>query len=144
MRVFRRDDVAAVRITPQPDEPPRTLRIAHIDLYFFYDTDVVLLNVEVYADNLRCVRRRTPCTASAAPTRAAWDDDGHAMHCAHRVEWLGRDGEVLAVSDFERREKYLAVRLLAAARRALRRIGRSCCGRWCSISPTKAVRCASG
>ncbi len=39
---------------------------------------------------------------------AAWDDDGHAIHCAHRVEWVGRNGEVLAVSDFERREKYLA------------------------------------
>ena len=32
--------------------PPVTLEVAHVDLYFFYDIDVVLLNVEVDADDL--------------------------------------------------------------------------------------------
>jgi hypothetical protein len=108
MRVFRRDDVAAVRITPHPNDPPRTLRIAHIDLYFFYDTDVVQLNVELYAEGLalRDVQDTLYRLGRAYP--AAWDNDGQALHCAHRVEWVGSNGETLAVSDFERREKYLA------------------------------------
>lgn len=108
MRVFRRDDVAAVRLTAQPNDPPRTLRVAHVDLYFFYDTDVVLLNVELYADRLALHEVQDTLYRFGRAYPAAWADDGQAMHCAHRVEWLGRTGEVLAVSDFELREEYLA------------------------------------
>ena len=39
---------------------------------------------------------------------AGWDEHGRALHCASRVEWLGAEGEVLAASDYERRERYLA------------------------------------
>src|SRR5262249_23716631 len=52
MRVFRRNDIAAVRVATDPGGRPIELRIAHIDLYFFLDIDIVLLNVEVYADDL--------------------------------------------------------------------------------------------
>ena len=31
---------------------------------------------------------------------AGWTDDGSAFHCI-KVEWLGKDGRVLATSDFE-------------------------------------------
>ena len=49
----------------------------HVDLYFFYDVDVVLLNVEVGADDLTPARRRRSCsTASAAPIPAGWDAQG--------------------------------------------------------------------
>ena len=37
-----------------------------------------------------------------------WDKDGHGGHCLARAEWLGRDGGVLAVSDYERQERYLS------------------------------------
>ncbi len=108
MRVFRRSDVAAVRLTARPDEPPRILDVAHIDLYFFYDTDVVLLNVEVHANRLALHQAQDTLYRFGRAYPTAWDDDGQGLHCAHRVEWLGRNGQVLAVSDFERREKYLA------------------------------------
>ncbi|MCI0353849.1 MAG: hypothetical protein L0099_02245, partial [Acidobacteria bacterium] len=52
MRVFRRDDIASVRVTVRPGETPLSLTVAHVDLYFFYDIDVVLLNMEVHADGL--------------------------------------------------------------------------------------------
>ena len=37
-----------------------------------------------------------------------WEADGRGGHCAWCVEWIGADGEVLARSDFELQEKYLA------------------------------------
>src|SRR2546423_1221980 len=52
LRVFRRGDIAQMRITPQCDGPTYIFDIAHIDLYFFYDVDVVILAVEIYAENL--------------------------------------------------------------------------------------------
>ena len=47
------------------------LQVVHVDLYFFYGVDIVLLNVEVAGDDLPCRWRRSSCTASAAPTRPA-------------------------------------------------------------------------
>ncbi|MDB5849921.1 MAG: hypothetical protein JWP29_3673, partial [Rhodoferax sp.] len=52
MRVFRRHDVASVRVTPRLGDAAIKLDIVHVDLYFFLDVDLVLLNVEVSADNL--------------------------------------------------------------------------------------------
>jgi hypothetical protein len=37
-----------------------------------------------------------------------WDDDGSGGHCLRRAEWLTSDGKVLAVSDYEKRSKYLS------------------------------------
>jgi hypothetical protein len=108
MRVFRRNDVAAMRFTAKPGESPRTLSVAHIDLYFFYDTDVVLLNVEVYADNLLLHQAQDALYRFGRAYPTAWEESGQGVHCPHRVEWLGHDNRVLAVSDFEQREKYLA------------------------------------
>ena len=41
MRVFRRTDVAQVRVLAKPGEAPITLDIVHTDLYFFLDVDLV-------------------------------------------------------------------------------------------------------
>src|SRR5215203_6597197 len=41
IRVFRREDVAKMRVTfPGAGAVPVTLTVAHADLYFFYDIDV--------------------------------------------------------------------------------------------------------
>src|ERR1700693_923805 len=52
LRVFRRRDIAMVRVTPRAGDPAIVLDVAHIDLYFFYDMDVVILAVEVFANDL--------------------------------------------------------------------------------------------
>ena len=52
MRVFRRRDIAAVRVVPRAGDAPITLQVVHVDLYFFYGVDIVLLNVEVAANDL--------------------------------------------------------------------------------------------
>jgi hypothetical protein len=52
IHVFRRTDVAKVRITVRADEPTITFSIAHIDLYFFYDIDVAILVVEIHGEDM--------------------------------------------------------------------------------------------
>ena len=108
MRVFRRSDVASVRLTVSRDETPLTFRVAHVDLYFFFDIDVVLLNVEIYADDLPLHQVQNTLYRFGRAYPAGWDEHGQGLHCMHRVEWLGADGSVLAVSDYEKREKYLS------------------------------------
>lgn len=108
MRVFRRDDVAAVRLVSRADDAPLVLSIAHIDLYFFFDIDVVLLNVEVYADGLTLYQAEDTLYRFGRAYPAGWDEQGQGLHCMHRVEWLAADGSVLAISDAEQREKFLS------------------------------------
>jgi hypothetical protein len=108
MRVFRRNDVAAVRIVTRPGADPIALAIQHVDLYFFYDIDIVLLNVEVTALDLTLCEAEDTMYRFARAYPAAWDDDGDGLHCMHRVEWLAADGRVLAESDAGQREKFLA------------------------------------
>src|SRR6185369_14565797 len=108
LRVFRRTDVQSVRVTLDRDTKPVELRITHIDLYFFYDTDVVMPVVEVWAEDLDLATVQDVLFRFGRAYPANWDADGRGGHCAWRVEWLGRGGEVLARSDFERRERFLA------------------------------------
>jgi hypothetical protein len=108
MRVFRREDVTAVRVQPRGDVPPLTIEIVHIDLYFFYDVDVVLLNVEVKANDLPLAQAQELLYRFGRGYPAGWDAQGHALHTMAHAEWLGRDGSVLARSDSQDRDKFLA------------------------------------
>jgi hypothetical protein len=108
MRVFRRTDVAAVRVVARTGAPALTLKIAHIDLYFFYDIDVVLLNVEVVGENLPLAVVQDTLYRFGRAYPAGWDESGQGLHCMHRVDWLDAAGQVLAVSDSQRRERFLS------------------------------------
>jgi hypothetical protein len=108
MRVFRRHDVAAVRVQPRPEDAPLTLEIVHIDLYFFYDVDVVLLNVEVRANELELAQAEELLYRFGRGYPAGWDAQGHALHSPAQVEWLGANGAVLARSDAQDRDTFLA------------------------------------
>ena len=143
MRVFRRDDVAAVRLTPDAGSAPRTLSIAHVDLYFFYDIDIVLLNVEVAAEDLTLCEAEDTMYRFARAYPAAWDDDGDGLHCMHRVEWLADDGAC------SRRRMPASARdswrsSASTGRRGSPRTGRSCSGRWCSSTRERKGRSAIG
>jgi hypothetical protein len=108
IRVFRRQDIARVRMRHRPDSPPAEFRVAHIDLYFFYDIDIVVLAFEIFADDidLRLAQHTLYRFGRAYPPH--WEPDGTGTHCLARAEWLGVQGAVLAVSDFEKRDKYLS------------------------------------
>jgi hypothetical protein len=85
-----------------------TLQIQHVDLYFFYDLDLVLLNVEVSAKELPLPVAQELMYRFGRGYPGGWRDDGEALHCLHRLEWLDSDGQVLATSDSQQRELFLA------------------------------------
>jgi hypothetical protein len=107
IRVFRREDVRAVRLT-HPDAATTTLEVVHVDLYFFHDLDVVILAFEAAADDLALERAQDVLFRFGRSYPTYWNDDGSAGHCMHKVEWLAEDGAVLATSDHEQRERFLA------------------------------------
>jgi len=108
MRVFRRADVAAVRVQARPETKPLTLDVVHIDLYFFYDVDVVLLNVELKGDDLELSVAQELLYRFGRGYPSGWDANGHALHTMAQVEWLAADGSVLARSDSQERDRFLA------------------------------------
>jgi hypothetical protein len=108
MRVFRRRDVAAVRVVTRARTEAITLRVVHVDLYFFFDVDVILLNVEVEADDLQLAQAQELLYRFGRGYPPGWDEHGEPIHCLAGAEWLGADGEVLARSDAHQREAFLA------------------------------------
>jgi len=108
MRVFRRRDIAAARVVARPGDAPITLQVVHVDLYFFYGVDIVLLNVEVAADDLPLALAQELMYRFGRAYPAGWDASGQAVHCLAGVEWLDAAGAVLARSDVQRREAFLA------------------------------------
>ncbi|MBH2010990.1 MAG: hypothetical protein I8H71_14940 [Xanthomonadaceae bacterium] len=107
MRVFRRSDVSAMRAVPHPGAPPMTLDIAHVDLYFFLDVDLVLLYVEVSASDLTLAQAQDLLYRFGRGYPASWDADGNAQHCLLDAEWLGHEGQVLARSDASQRDIFM-------------------------------------
>ncbi|HTN49927.1 MAG TPA: CorA family divalent cation transporter [Burkholderiaceae bacterium] len=107
MRVFRRSDVAAVRVTPTRGAAPIELTIAQVNLIFFFDIDIVLLNVEVHRDDLSLATAQDLLYGFGRAYPAGWDERGDGLHCMHRVEWLDREGRALAASDSSERERFL-------------------------------------
>jgi hypothetical protein len=108
MRVFRRHDIASARVVTQPGAAALMLEVVHADLYFFHDVDVVMLNLEVRSAELSLTQAQELLYRFGRAYPAGWDTKGLALHCMHSVEWLGQDGAVLARSDAQQREAFLA------------------------------------
>ena len=108
MRVFRRHDVAKVRVTARAGVAPLTLSIVHTDLYFFFDVDVVMLNLEVSADSLALEEAQELLYRFGRGYPAGWDGEGKALHCMHSVEWLDAQDRVLSRSDAQQRDAFLS------------------------------------
>jgi len=107
IRVFRRKDVTKLRLL-YPGEPEMfELNVAHIDLYFFYDLDVVILVVEISASDISFEQAQATLFRFGRSYPTFWKADGRGGHCLHKVEWLNAKGEVLSASDFENKKKYL-------------------------------------
>src|SRR5690606_16819386 len=109
IRVMRRTDIAAARVTLDKGDQPIALSIAHVDLYFFYDIDIAILALEVCADDITLTKAQSLMFRFGRAYPAYWaQPDGRAGHCPWKVEWLDGDGQVLAASDYENREKFLS------------------------------------
>jgi hypothetical protein len=108
IRVFRREDVAHARMTFPGDPRPVLFDVAHVDLYLFYDIDIAILVVEIFAENLTLARALDARYRFGRVYPTHWEPSGRGGHCVERVEWLGWDGRVLSASDYEKRDRYLA------------------------------------
>ena len=108
MRVFRREDVAKVRVRARPGDAPFTLDVVHVDLYFFFDVDVVLLNVELGANELSLAQAQEQLYRFGRGYPAGWDAQGLPLHSMASVEWLDAAGGVMASSDAQHREAFLS------------------------------------
>ncbi|MBC5765533.1 hypothetical protein H8R02_13780 [Ramlibacter sp. GTP1] len=109
MRVFRRFDIARVRTVARPGDAPLELDVVHVDLYFFFDVDLVLLNVEVSATTeLSLTQAEEQLYRFGRGYPPGWDEQGHAMHCMASVEWLDAAGNVLSHSDAQDGDRFLA------------------------------------
>jgi hypothetical protein len=108
IKVMRRSDVAKARVTLSRGDAPIELRVVHVDLYFFFDIDIAILALEVAADDLGLPMAQEAVFRFGRAYPAYWEDDRRGGHCPWLVEWLSPGGEVLARSDYEKREKYLA------------------------------------
>ncbi|MBT2337421.1 hypothetical protein J7E49_26405 [Variovorax paradoxus] len=108
MRIFRRHDIASVRVVARAGDAPITLDVVHCDLYFFFDVDVVMVNLEVGADHLSLAQAQEILYRFGRAYPSGWEPDGSALHCMASVEWLGADGRVLASSDAQQRESFLS------------------------------------
>lgn len=107
IKVYRRSDISRVRIAFS-DREPFTFDIRHIDLYFFHDVDLAILAVEVSGSDvpLDVVQEMLHSFGRAYPS--GWTERGEGLNCPRKVEWLSVDGEVLAASNYEDRQDYLA------------------------------------
>ena len=107
IRVYRRKDITQVQLILEKSPEPVLLDVAHVDLYFFYDADLVILALEVFANDLPLELVQDLMFLFGRVYPPGWMEDGSPFHCT-KVTWLGKDGRVLANSDFENREKFLA------------------------------------
>ena len=108
IRVLRRKDIARARVTLDQGEEPLLLEVAHVDLYFFFDIDVIILVPEVYCEDIELSRAQELMFRFGRAYPAYWEKSGRGGHCPWKVEWLSPGGEVVAASDYERREKFLS------------------------------------
>lgn len=108
IRVFRRYDIARMRVVLDEQRPPLLFQIAHIDLYFFYDIDIIIPVVEFFANDLPLALAEDVLFKVGRAYPAFWEADGRGGECPRRVEWLSATGETLAASDYENRHHYLS------------------------------------
>ncbi|MBL8350426.1 MAG: hypothetical protein JNL87_08910 [Burkholderiaceae bacterium] len=108
MRVFRRRDIAAVRAVPRQGDPTIVLQVVHVDLYFFYGVDIVILNVELAGSELPLPLVQELLYRSGRAYPAGWRADGRPQHSLASCEWLAADGSVLAASDSSLRDGFIA------------------------------------
>ncbi len=107
LRVFRRSDIAQVRVVLDEPANARLLNVTKVDLYVFFDVNVMVLAVEVEGRGLAVEWAQEVMYRFGRAYPAGWSETGKALYCPECVEWLDRNGRVLATSDFERREKFL-------------------------------------
>ena len=107
LSAFRRSDIQQLRIVLREGSEAVLLQVERIELCLLADVDVAMLQVEVHTRDLSLATAQDLLYRFGRAYPTGWDEEGHGVHNALRVEWLGADGQVLASSDADQREKFL-------------------------------------
>jgi hypothetical protein len=107
LHIYRRRDIRQVRIVLEPGQPAWTFEVAHVDLYFFLDADILAVAFEMYANDIPLDVAQDVLFRFGRAYPGFWHESGEGGNCPHRVEWLDADGRALSVSDYADRGKYL-------------------------------------
>lgn len=108
LHVYRRDDVKRIRIVFEESGPATEFDVEHVELYFFLDADIAILTFELHASDIPLDVAQETLFRFGRAYPAYWDQSGQGGNCPRLVEWLDREGRVLATSDYAARSKYLS------------------------------------
>ncbi|MBF0625280.1 MAG: hypothetical protein HQL82_10810 [Magnetococcales bacterium] len=108
IRLFRRQDVTALRVVPRAGAAPLLLDVESIELYFFDDIDLAFLKVEISGRDLSLSLARELLYRLGRAYPTGWNEDGLGIHNVVLAEWLGPSGESLVTSDSNDRARFLA------------------------------------
>jgi hypothetical protein len=104
--ILRRRDITQVRVALRSGEPSYTLDVHNVCLHFFYDVDILLLVLEVGAEDLPLETAQDLVYRFGRAYPAGWDAGGNALHCMYSVEWMNSEGAVLAASDAQDKQAF--------------------------------------
>lgn len=99
IRQFRRHDIRTARLWFRDRPEPVILDVVQLDLYFFYDIDVVILAFEVAGRDLALSLVQDLLHRFGRCYPPAWEPDGSPAQSLAGCEWLDAAGQVLAASD---------------------------------------------
>ena len=88
MKTFRRHDVALLELCLRPGAAPIRLQVVHIDLIFFYDIDLVLLNLELAAGPLPLTEVQELLYRLGRAYPGGWDAAGEPLHSVASCRFL--------------------------------------------------------
>jgi hypothetical protein len=107
MKMYRRSDIKQVRITTEKSAPTVTCDVVHMDLYFFYEVNVIILACEIAVRDIPLETAQGLNQKFGRAYPAGWAEDGEPIHCPSLVEWLDGNGKVLSASDYCDKKRYL-------------------------------------
>jgi len=106
LRVYRRKNIAAVRVRAPGETQSRTFRVKHADVYFFFDADVMIPVIEIWADDIDLDVALDVMNRFGRAYPSGWDEQGDPANCFDSVEWLDAQGHPLAQSDLGDIERF--------------------------------------
>ena len=109
LNIFRRDDIATVRVRLREDAEPIELEVAKLRLIFFYDVDIALMALEIAARDLPLENAVELIDRFGRPYPPSWEAPNQAAHCTFKVEFFDAQGRLVTASDYDDREKYLSL-----------------------------------
>lgn len=106
MHIFRRDDIANIRVRLHADQEPVELDVGRLRLYLFHDMDIAIVAFEVFGYDLPLEQAVELLDRFGRPYPPAWESSSQGAHCTESVEFLDAAGKVLATSDYGDRARY--------------------------------------